>query len=193
MSETKKKEIIIPEFFTKEIRIKIEGTTPLLTHRFDPKNLEVSPTKKRVIPSEEEKFQSGLYVIREGVYGFPAAGVKKAMVSAGYRFGDAASTVLKGALNVLADMIEIIGPPPIPRTDPCKVGGRNKVASLTTRPQFFPWSMWIPIAFSPETLSVEQVVNLVRLAGFAVGIGDWRPERSGTMGQFIVKEIQAND
>jgi hypothetical protein len=36
-------------------------------------------------------------------------------------------------------------------------------------------------------MSMEQVVNLMNVAGFACGIGDWRVAKDGTFGQFHVE------
>ena len=44
------------------------------------------------------------------------------------------------------------------------------------------------VKFNAALLSAEQVVNLFQTAGFAVGIGDWRPERNGLFGRFHVGE-----
>ena len=37
-----------------------------------------------------------------------------------------------------------------------------------------------------STLSPEQMLNLFETAGFAVGVGEWRPERDGRNGLFHV-------
>jgi hypothetical protein len=36
-------------------------------------------------------------------------------------------------------------------------------------------------------LTEAKVLNLVQLAGFSIGIGDWRPEKGGTFGTFTLK------
>jgi hypothetical protein len=37
-------------------------------------------------------------------------------------------------------------------------------------------------------MSAEQVLNLFNTAGFACGVGEWRPERDGSNGRFRVAE-----
>ena len=59
--------------------------------------------------------------------------------------------------------------------------GRGNIAY---RPQFWPWQMDVPLAVHEDVLSIEQALHLVALAGFAIGIGDWRAEKNGTFGSF---------
>jgi hypothetical protein len=42
------------------------------------------------------------------------------------------------------------------------------------------------IQFNANVISAEQIVNLLTLAGFGVGVGEWRPERNGSFGRFHV-------
>jgi hypothetical protein len=44
----------------------------------------------------------------------------------------------------------------------------------------------VTIKFNTSAISAEQVANLLNVAGFGVGIGEWRPERNGSYGRFHV-------
>jgi len=63
----------------------------------------------------------------------------------------------------------------------------NGAADIRYRPEFDPWSVDLEIKYNAAVLSAEQIVNLVNLAGFSVGVGDWRPEKSGTHGTFHIE------
>ena len=39
-----------------------------------------------------------------------------------------------------------------------------------------------------NVLSVEQIINLFNVAGFGIGVGEWRPEKDGSYGLFHVEE-----
>ena len=54
------------------------------------------------------------------------------------------------------------------------------------RPEYRDWSMEFDVVFNSRAISPEQIVNLVNIAGFGIGIGEWRPERSGQFGMFHV-------
>lgn len=173
--------------------VSIIGQTPLITNRFGEKamqQIEDKQQKKAKVAKEarkpEEEFADHLHPIGKDKYGFPAVGIKKALVVAGGRFADEKMTHLRGAINVMGDLIEIMGAKPTRRSDTVRLS--NGVASIAYRPQFFPWSMDVPVTFNAGIIGESQIVNLFQLAGFAVGLGAWRPECNGVFGQFVIKE-----
>jgi hypothetical protein len=58
---------------------------------------------------------------------------------------------------------------------------RNRV--MRTRPRFEAWAADITVTFNDELLNQAEVLDLLRLAGEQVGIGDWRPK----FGRFVVE------
>lgn len=187
------KVIEIPEIRLRTMVVAIEGTSPLLTNRFgerarqaieDKQQKKAKTAKEARIP--EQEFKDACHLIRKGVYGFPAVGIKKALVVAGGRFADEKMTHLRGVINIMGDLIEIIGPEPTMRSDTVRLQGG--VTSIAYRPQFFPWEMEIPIKFNATMISEAQILNLFQICGFAVGFGAWRPESNGVYGQFVLKD-----
>lgn len=183
------------------IPVTIRGTQPLITNKFSneaERKLEESQSGERIkAPKQarlpEAEFKGARYLIEDhddvakDVCGFPAAGIKKAMVNAGGRVSDAKMTWLRAILNVEADsngLVRIISPePPMMRTDHVVQMGRG---NLRYRPQFWPWSMNLNITYNADHVRAQDIVNLLQQAGFSIGIGDWRPEKSGTFGTFEV-------
>lgn len=187
------KTIEIPEIKLRRMVVAIEGQTPLLTNRFGErarKSIEDKQQKKARGAKEarvpEDEFREALHVIGDGLYGFPAVGIKKSLVVAGGRFADEKMTHLRGVINIMGDLIPILGPEPTMRSDTVRLQGG--VTSIAYRPQFMPWEMEIPIVFNATMISESQILNLFQIAGFAVGIGAWRPECNGVYGQFTLKE-----
>lgn len=185
--------IEIPTIKLDTIVVTVEGVTPLLTNRFGEKAREKIEAKqqKRAKTAKEarnpqEEFHDACHIIGDGVYGFPAVGIKKALVVAGGRFADEKMTHLRGVINIMGDLIPIIGPEPTMRSDTVRLQGG--VTSIAYRPQFMPWSMEIPIKFNATIIGAAQILNLFQIAGFAVGFGAWRPECNGVFGQFVLKE-----
>jgi hypothetical protein len=202
-TESKQRTIEIPEIQLSRLTVTIEGVTPLIVHRFGERSRQAIEDKQQKAartarPARDPKaeFQDSLYPLAangdgQERYGFPAAGVKKALVTAGGRFADEHMTVLRGVLNILSDLLEIRGSEPIMRSDMVRIDG-GRTCTIAYRPQFMPWELEVPIIFNATMLSESQVLNLVQIAGFAVGIGDWRPERNGTFGQFAIKGVEAS-
>ena len=75
------------------------------------------------------------------------------------------------------------------RSDTIRLKGLT--SSMAYRPQFTPWAMDVPIVFNAGVIGQAQILNLFQIAGFAVGIGAWRPECSGTFGQFALRDAGA--
>lgn len=185
--------IEIPQIRLSRMVVAIDGTTPLITNRFgekarqaieDKQQKKAKSAKEARVPKEE--FQDHCHLISEGVYGFPAVGIKKALVVAGGRFADEKMTHLRGVINVMGDLIPIKAKPPTMRSDTVRLQGG--VTSIAYRPQFMPWEMEIPLVFNATMISEAQILNLFQIAGFAVGFGAWRPECNGVYGQFVLKD-----
>ena len=63
---------------------------------------------------------------------------------------------------------------------------------LRTRAMFdLPWGCTFAIDGDDELVSTEHLGRWLDIAGRRIGLGDWRPEKSGTYGRFVVKEIEA--
>ncbi len=66
----------------------------------------------------------------------------------------------------------------------------NKVADLRSRPEFLDWEVDLQIQYNAHLFRPEQVINLLRWAGDAVGVGENRPEKTGNdWGTFDVKKV----
>lgn len=186
------KVIEIPEIKLAQMVVSIEGQTPLLTNRFGErarKAIEDKQQKKargaRAARVPEDEFRDALHEIGDDRYGFPAVGIKKALVAAGGRFADEKMTHLRGLFNVMGDLVEIKASAPKMRSDTVKLQGG--ITSIAYRPMFMPWEMEVPVIFNAGLISEAQILNLFQIAGFAVGIGAWRPECNGVFGQFTIK------
>jgi hypothetical protein len=70
------------------------------------------------------------------------------------------------------------------REDMVRVGMGS--ADLRYRGEFKEWKTTFSIRFNKNVLSIEQIVLLFNTAGFAIGVGEWRPEKNGSHGMFHV-------
>ena len=97
-------------------------------------------------------------------------------------------TFLRGAFHVIGEMVTLNGEPSM-REDMVRLPNRS--ADIRYRGQFVEWSATVPLQVNTSSLSIEQIANLFYIAGFAVGVGDWRPEKNGQYGRFEVGTIEA--
>lgn len=174
------------------IVVTVKGSTPLICDRFSEKakgQIEGKQQKKgdmgKGARDPEAEFKNALYVKDDGNYGFPAIAFKKAMVRAA-KFTDDAMTDMRGAFHVIGDLLPIRSEDePSMRSDRVNIG--RGTTSIAYRAQFKDWEMDIPIRYNAKFISAEKIINLLQLAGFAVGVGAWRPQNDGQFGMFEVK------
>ena len=60
---------------------------------------------------------------------------------------------------------------------------------MRTRPQFHNWCADVVVHYDTTQAHESDVVRWLETAGRIIGIGDWRPEKSGNFGRFIVEVI----
>ncbi len=189
------KPVTLIELEPKHIQLTVIGITPLIVHAWSVKairemedNQQKKAKKGREAKDPEEQFRGCLYLDDQNRNCFPARAFKQACVSAATSIDDKRfpKTKIRQAIFFLGDLLPIIHPyEPDMRTDPVRLNG--KVADIRYRPEFKEWEIVLSIDYNAAVVTMDQVVNLVNLAGFAVGIGEWRPERNGTNGRFRVK------
>ena len=64
---------------------------------------------------------------------------------------------------------------------------RNRI--LRTRAKFDTWSATFSIDTDPELVDANKLGQWLDIAGRRIGLGDWRPEKSGHYGRFEVTDI----
>lgn len=146
--------------------------------------------------SDEEAEEIWRNAVESGArFGFPTNGIKAAAAITPKRTGQkidgtdmkASFFVAGGTEASTFEMAEIVGPTPIMREDMVRLNGRT--SDLRYRAEFTTWEIPLVVKINKHgLLSIEQVINAINTAGFAVGIGEWRPGRGGQFGTFHVKE-----
>ena len=203
--------IEIPQLKMETAIIHVVGDTPLIVHKWSEKakkeirdkQMKKATTKKEAKDPvadfidtlywlegepEEKTEEAFTAAINNGArFGFPATGFKQCAIMGAYRLGaDIKTTVAKAAIIIPCEYIEIKGKAVTMREDMVKVGGISKVADIRYRAQIEDWEADIPVKYVSSVMSLEQVINLFNLGGFACGVGEWRNEKNGIFGAFHV-------
>lgn len=175
----------------------ISGLSPLIVHAWGSKAIrmiEDKQQKKEQQPKEAKDPQSEMdscFYPRTGKkHCIPAAAIKAAIVSAATSLDDKinfSQKKIKQAVFVVGDMLELDASAPIMRTDMVRVGRMSKSADVRYRPMFETWSCSFMVDYNASIYSAKQVAQLIEVAGFAVGICEWRPERGGSFGRFTLQ------
>lgn len=191
----------------------IVGDTPLITHAWSLKaKLEMLTKQEKTAKAgreardPEQDYRDSLYVWgtdEDGgpIYGFPATGIKNSILDVAHKDKGVARTEVMAALFIHGKMakgvpakagaicdlplVRVWAPPPLMREDMVRVGvGLNKTASLAYRGQLWPWGMRVTGSLNTNVLTPDNLAFLVREAGTAMGIGEWRNQRRGTFGAY---------
>ena len=184
--------ISIPRIDIREMELSLTGDTALICHAWSDKAKKMMLAKqmKEAKPGREAKnpkqdYEDSIYRLEDGTPGFPAVAFKQAAVGA-CRFvkGDIKMTEARGAFHVQGELIPIEGEPSM-REDMVRIG--MGVADIRYRAEFKEWSVTLLVKYNSAALSPAQIINLFNIAGFGVGVGEWRPEKSGSYGMFHVE------
>jgi len=184
--------IRVPKFDIRTLHITLIGDEPLICHRWDEKvirEMEDKLEKRARAPQEarnpEQEFRNSLYEYPGGGYGFPAIAFKSAAVDACSMIPGITKVEARGTFHINGELVRIIGPEPVMRRDMVKIG--MGTATPRYRGQFTTWAAKFPLRYNAGILSSEQIVNLFNVAGFSIGIGEWRAQRDGSKGLFHVQ------
>ena len=204
-AETRRRPIpvSIPRINVQHLEIGLQGVSPLICHAWSTKAKKQMLDKqmKKAKAAKEAKdpfrdFCDSLYWLSpkpdaptqqdvdKATFGFPCVAFKAAAVGA-CRFADGMKmTAARGAFHIDGEMATLEGPPPVPREDMVRIA--MGTADIRFRGEFLDWRTTLRISYNADALSPEQIANLMNLAGFGVGVGEWRPERDGGYGRFRV-------
>lgn len=207
---TNEQVVTIPALDIRTATVKIVGDSPLIMHKWSEK------AKKEILDKQMKKakskghdakdpfadFISSMYwldgepenktpegfaaALEDGArFGFPSTAVKAAAVAAAYRAGITKNMVsMNGAFHILGEFVEIHGEP-VMREDMVKVG--MGVADIRYRGEFLEWWSSFTVRYNAAVLSLEQLINMINMGGFACGIGEWRAEKGGVYGSFHIE------
>lgn len=188
--------ITLPRFDLRTMTIKLVGDAPLICHAWSHKartemlNKQMKKAKQaKEAKDPEQDFKDSLYPYPGGGYGFPTVAFKAAAVDACSHVDGITKVEARGAFHINGELLKIIGEPTL-REDMVRVG--MGTADIRFRGQFDPWAVVVPIRYNAGVLSHEQIIHLFTIAGFGIGIGEWRPQRDGMYGLFHVSNTEEN-
>jgi len=185
----------VPQIDVRQMEITLIGDSPLIVHRWSEKakkemldkQMKKAKTAKDAKDPEQD-YQDSLYKLDGGGFGFPCVAFKAAAVGA-CRFADMKMTEARGAFHVVGEFAVIDGAPSM-REDMVRVG--MGTADIRYRGEFKQWKTTLTISYNAAAFSPAQIINLFNIAGFGVGVGEWRPEKDGSYGRFHVQTSEEN-
>lgn len=185
-----------------QIQLVLVGDTPLLVHKWSEKakqqirdKKEKKAKKARPVHSPKEEFENSMYPHPDGGHGFQSIAVKKLLINTAHTHVDSIKKTQVVAIQVhgekdgdIGELCRIWSPePPVMREDPVRLSGPGNPADLRYRAEYHDWYTRVNVSFLPS-FSVEQVLNLFQVGGFAVGLLEYRVGKGGRHGAFHIAD-----
>ena len=175
-----------------KVKVKIEGVSPLLQHRFpEEENPEHKSKKiKKEFPAKEEA-EKGLYKDPDGKIYQPANTIKGSLLRASTSFLYEKKTsyrqVIAGSVFITPDAIPHIYQKWVVDRQPVVIQ-RSRI--MRARPRFDKWALEFEMEFDEQVISKDKLKEILDYAGQRKGIGDFRPEKGGSFGKFMVTKFE---
>jgi len=178
------------------LKLKVVGDTPYMPEpmdsavleRYDKKKSKQSYTKD--IISEDDKVKEKYYFTEDGKKGIPARAFYNAMIRASsYLFDkkDGGMRNIKEGILLKGNILPLVYKKEELLEHWGRMSGQTKAPRKILRNAFYDWSVTLEIRYNESQLSPEQIFNILNWAGFHIGVGAFRKEKTGNYGMFHVE------
>lgn len=187
----------LPSMDIRVAEVPIAGLSSLIVHAWGEKAKRQMREKQQKLAKmardakdPQADFEGSKYLDATGKDCVPSGAFRNAIVSSG-RFAEGVPmTRIRGALFFVDDLVPLKFGKCVMREDMVRVGGKGPgtgTADLRYRAEYQDWSAVLRVEYNASIVSLEQFMNLISLAGFSVGICEWRPEKNGQYGRFAIR------
>lgn len=176
------------------VEIRIEGVSALLMHRYPMTEVGVK-TKGKNNKQTEDDVESYLYKDSAGKLMQPSTHIIGVLKRAGAKYqipgqGKLTYKNLMGSGAVLVSPDEIVHELQGWEIDrrPVVVNRGGRIPR--SRPMLPKWALSFSIEYDEDEIHKSALKEILDFAGRRVGIGDFRPEKGGPFGRFIVTKFE---
>ncbi len=183
------------------VEVAIRGTTALLQNRFTETAEQSASTRKILVTrgTPREEATKSAYIDKDGHHWFPGAAISRLLREAGGSHKlkgsrKSAKFVVPAAVLVLHDSVFLRNGDgnTFIHGDAFEVDSRPVVIPATKgrimrhRPRHDKWSATFDLRINEDVLDPDFIHRLLTEGGQQIGIGDFRPEKGGPFGTFII-------
>jgi len=139
---------------------------------------------------EEEKVKAKFYYTEDGKPGIPVRAIYNSMIRASSYLFDikqGGMRNIKEGVTVVGDILPLKFKKQKVVTHWGRTSGSKGSPRKIMRNAFEDWSVEVTIQFNKANLSAEQIINVLNWAGFHIGVGGFRKEKTGNFGAFHVE------
>ncbi len=181
-----------------QVAVEIKGTAPLIQNNFSQKAIEEMLAKHMGRSVQREK-KNPRQILRDAMImntddrvSIPPVAIKKGMRSSAAQVKGVKGTHLATGIFVMGGSLPITYESIENRMDMVRTSGIGRTPDVRFRPSFLNWSCRLVIHYSDMTFAAETIMDLLGRAG-NVGVGEWRPEKNGSFGTFVIDRVLVDD
>jgi hypothetical protein len=198
-------QIIINQLELGVAPIRVVSVSPLLMNRMAEKARQELLLPKRKTSADKrsnlkhnpiEEYRSAAYRSSHPsattALHLPSGSFTKAMASAALDIPGATKSQIQRLVRVKDLTVQVYGVPKL-HMSIVRTLGMNKTPDIRTRPCFPKWAATFEVTYVMNLISSNNIVTLLQAAGFLSGVGDYRGEKGGQMGQFKVVDNEESE
>lgn len=185
----------------KTVSVSIQGTSPLMLCRFNEESEQPKPTRRVLVDrgTPREQAEKACYRDKEGRFFFPGPAIAGLLreAAANHKIRGtrrSAKYLIPAAVVVNEDAILIRNGDGKSLAKDFEVDSRPAVIPATKgrimahRPRWDCWSATFTLQINDDILPTDFINQVLTEGSQQVGIGAFRPSKSGPYGRFLVKE-----
>lgn len=181
----------------KNISVTVEGITPLLMNRFRDKTIDTKG-KKRTGAIADPDITDKLYLDADGKPQLPGIYFRNSIVEASKQFkitgkGKSTYSKLAGSTIQVKEEYVPISPGDYEEYRIAAVNPMTRGRMMVSRPRFNKWEASFHVELLDDALPPQILNDLIIHAGQYVGVGDWRPDKKGMFGKFMLTSFKEED
>ncbi len=178
-----------------KIEVTIQGITPLLMNKPNITELSDKAKLRQAGDKLNQQFETKQYKTSENKLFIPDTHIRGALIEAGKNIkvsgkGKATySKIIGYAVRIQPAQI-LHKKTRLEKYTVLAVNPTTKGRSPLCRPLLKEWEVDFQIIYDKEEIPLEALKQAIDLAGKRIGIGDWRPQKKGSFGKFIVTNFK---
>lgn len=184
----------------KKVLVKLEGTRPILINKFTEEPVTNKPTRgKKDYGTPVEQAAKTAYTLKDGTLVVPSSWISGSMKNAAsiFKMEKSRKTYksISGSAIVLTDeFIKFKGQPKLTDLEVDSRGVRIQNARIMRhRAKLTTWGLEFEMLIDSDLMPVEAAEAILVEAGRTQGIGDFRINKGGPFGGFVVTEFTQVD